>query len=444
VRVAFYTKDGSALAWSRRLLDEGCEVLVYIPKSKHGNSGKGLVPITNSKDTWKAWGSQKPDTLFFFDQTDDGDFAESLRAAGKLVINSGVFMDRLEKDREFGEKIAASIGMKLPPSKSFPTISAAIAFLETNPKQQAGDGGWAWKPNRNLGSAATFVGKTAAEVTEFLGYAQRTWGDNVSCILQEKIAGVALSTARWFNGAKWASPVEATLEKKKFLNGEKGPATGCALNLIWFYQTDTPRVAKECKLAELEAELLKRKAPPGLYDINSIVDHRGAWFLEWTPRLGIDSELTSQRGISSLSGFLYALATGGETMKFFDRSFCYTAVRLSVPPYPTEDKLAPELTAALNVPVRGADGLWDKFFVMAGVELTKDGLQVADPFGIVGVACVRGRSLKQMCDKIYSYLDKQLRIANLQYRTDAYEVIKKDLLSMAATGWESTPVLKVS
>jgi phosphoribosylamine-glycine ligase len=443
MRVAFYTKDGSAVAWARRLHDEGCEVLTYIPKGKHGITGHGLIAITNSKETWVAWGKQQKDTIFLFDQTDDGKFADALKASGCTVINSGSFMDKLENDRIFGEDIARRIGMKLPPSKSFPTIAAAVAFLSTNPKQKAGDGGWAWKPNRNLGSSATFVGKTAQEVIEFLGYAQRTWGDNVSCILQEKIKGVSLSTARWWDGQKWASPVEATLEKKKFLNDEKGPATGCSLNLIWFYADEWPRIAKECHLAELAVELKANKAPPGLYDINCIVDHRGAWFLEWTPRLGIDSELTSQRGISSISGFLQALSVGADTMKYFDKSYCYASVRISVPPYPNEEKLVHELKAARNVPVWGADGLWDKFFVMAGVALTDDGLEVSDPYGMVGICLTKGRSLKRMYDRIYAYLNDELRIPNLQYRTDAYEVLKKDITAMASTGWETTPVLRI-
>jgi len=445
MRVAFYTEGGQcAISWARRLLDEGCEVLVYNKAKEAKDVGRGLIPLTGSIETWKVWGKQKPDTIFFFDQSGAGKLADELRNSGCRVVNSGSFMDRLEKDREFGEKIAAKIGMKLPPSQPFPTIAAAIAFLQTNPKQEAGDGGWAWKPNRQLGSNATFVGKTSAEVIEFLGYAQRTWGDSVSCILQEKIAGVPLSTARWFNGTTWASPVQATLENKKFMNDDKGPATGCSLNLVWFYENDEPRIAKECHYTELAAVLMRLRAPAGLYDINAIVDHRGAWFLEWTPRLGIDSELTSQRGIRSLSKFIHALATGGDTLQYFNRSHCYMAVRVSVPPYPAEEADVDKLKAGLDVPIYGADGLWDKFFVMMGVKLTPEGLQTAEPYGFVGVICTRGRSLKRMCDKIYEYLDEQLRIPNLQYRTDAYEAVKKDLLKMASTGWESTSILKVN
>jgi hypothetical protein len=227
------------------------------------------------------------------------------------------------------------------------------------------------------------------------------------------------------------------------MNGEKGPATGCSLNLIWFYREKYPRIAAECHFEELGAWLRSKNAAPGLYDINAIVNAQGAWFLEWTPRLGIDSELTSQRAVTNLGEFIHALATGGEVEHMFDIDQVYCAVRLSVPPYPCEDKLVSGMKTALDVPVRGADGIWDKHFVAAGVAIGKTGLEIADPYGMVGIAMASGTSLKKCYDKVYAFLDKKLRISNLQYRTDAYDAVKKDLDEMKKAGWKSTSVLRM-
>jgi len=445
MRVAFYSHEASAIAWARRLHDEGCDVLVYNEAQHAKKIGSGIVHLSPSKDTWLKWGLSDATTIFFFDDSSNdagAELAERLRRAGRRVIGAGKFMHRLEKDRAFGEQLARSVGILCPPTKEFSDISSVVAFLKTNPRQEFGDGGWAWKPNKSLGCSSTFVSKGNDDMLEFLSYAQRMWGNSVSCIIQERIPGVALSTGRWFNGKSFVGPYEGTIEEKKAWDGDKGPATGCSLCLVWFYK-GTPRVAEACKFAQLEALFRKNNAPPGLYDINAIVDKRGAWFLEWTPRLGIDSELNSQRGIRSLSQFLDNLESGKDVSALFNDRRCYTSVRVSVPPYPCDEEGVKDLKSALKVPVLGADGLWDKHFVMSGIALEKHGLEVVDPCGIVGVALADGTSLPGMCKRIYEYLKDGLRIANVQYRTDAYDIIKKDLVDMAKNGWTSTPVLRI-
>ena len=448
MRFAYYTVEGSTLSWQRRLLDEGHEVLVFFGKGKDGNPipqkgvGAGLVPVETSRERWIRWGSERADTIWFFDGSGAGKFAELLRRSGKLVVGGGEFCDRLENDRPFGEKFAAQAGVMIPPTKEFSSVSAAIAFLEKNPKQQFGDGGWAWKSNTYLEASATFVGKDSKEVIEYLKYVMSRFRDGISCILQEKIDGVALSTAQWWNGRAFVGPLEGTLEKKKFMCGEKGPATGCSLNLVWFYP-DAPPIARTLRWDGVGQQLLKNNAPPGLYDINAIVNDDGAYFLEWTPRLGIDSEPTSQRGIVNLGQFLYNLATGRDVEQLFIKDRAYCAVRISVPPYPTESKGVEDLKTAEHVPIWGADGLWQGHFVAAGVAQGPNGLEVADPYGFVGNVLASGTNLKTMFDEVYSYLDKELRIPNLQYRKDAYEAISKDIEEMAEMGWETTPILEV-
>ena len=414
MRFAICTIEGSTLAWWRRLKDEGHDVLVYHYPDKNGpgahrNVGVGLVPIASSREAWVRWGAADNDTVWFFDCTGAGDFAESLRASGKMVVGGGKLPDRLETDREFGEKMAEKCGVLMPPSKTFTTITAAIEFLKSNPQQQYGDGGWAWKSSTYLEASATFVGKTSTDVIEYLEYARSRFRDNVTCVLQEKIDGVALSTAQWFNGRAWVGPVEATLEKKKFMNGEKGPATGCSLNTIWFYNDKNPKVCQALNWDAIGAMLREKNAPPGLYDINAIVNRRGAWFLEWTPRLGIDSELTSQRAIANLGEFLHALAVGGAVDDMFATHTAYHAVRLSVPPYPNEAKGVEKLKSAGGVMVNGADGLWKRHFVGVGLAKGEHGLEVADPYGFVGVVVSEDVSLRDGYEAIYNYIDKKLR-----------------------------------
>lgn len=442
MRFAFYSVEGSTLSWQRRLVDEGCEVYVYQEKWHNRKIGVGLVNIAPSLDSWLSWGLRDANTIWFFDCTDAGELADRLRMRGCWVIGGGALMDRLEKDRPFGQRFAERCGVQQPPTQAFGTVGASLDFIKRNPRQQLGDGGWAWKPNRDLGASTTYVGD-AQEVIEFL---ERVilpkYGDRVSNIVQERIPGVALSTARWWNGRRFAGPYEGTLEKKKLLNGEKGPATGCSLNMVWFYREEEPRIAADLRWPAIEVQMRADGAPPGLYDINAIATPKGAFFLEWTPRLGIDSELTSQRGIANLSEFLYRLVRGGEVADLFNIDRIYAAVRLSVPPYPLEDDAVKSLQVAQQIPISGADGLWEKHFVAVGVGRGRKGLEVADPYGFVGVALAAGTTLEGAYGSVYSFLDKRLKVPNLQYRTDGAQAVGKDVAEMEKAGYFTTVALE--
>ena len=69
-------------------------------------------------------------------------------------------------------------------------------------------------------------------------------------------------------------------------------------------------------LADMQARRLK--LPPDQRPaFDAVVNKQGAYFLEWTPRLGIDSELLSQRAITNLSELLVRLAHGRDVEDLF-------------------------------------------------------------------------------------------------------------------------------
>lgn len=431
------------LSWARRLHDEGNEVLFFAKKDRKGLIGKNIVPTTNSYAKWQAWGLMDPATIFFFDQTSNGEAADRLRKMGKLVIGAGAFMDRLELDRKWGSDMAEKCGIAIPPTKCFSSITQTIEYLKTNPRQEFGDGGWAWKPDRDIGCDATLVAKDSQAIIDHVLQIRRRFGDNLKCILQEKIDGVAVSTAHWWNGMSWVGPYEGTIENKKFMDKNLGPATGCSLNVVWFYREEQPAIGEQLHFTNLAATFRKNDAPPGLYDINCILDGRAAWFLEWTPRMGIDSELTSQRGISNLGQFLYSLIHGKDVDSFFNLDQAYFDVRLTIPPYPNNIEAEGYKSPALEVPIRGEDGLWKDMFVCASLAFDNEkGLHCADPYGMIGSCVMAGNSLKKTYDKMYTWIKDNLKVPDLQYRTDAVKTIQDDLDKLAEFGWETSKALK--
>lgn len=443
MRIAFHCSYTPTLCWSRRFLDEGSEVLVYLKGDVTNRSGEGIVPVTHSQEQWLAWGAMDPNTIYFFDMSKSGELADRLRKAGRLVVNGGTFQDRLEFDREWGEEFAKKQGIQAPPTLTFNSISEVINFLRTNPKQKFGDGGWAWKASKDLGCDTTLVGKDSQQVIDHVEHIRRRFSDSVKCILQEKIDGVAVSTARWWNGITWVGPYQGTIENKKFMDGNLGPATGCSFDVVWFYWDDVPYVAECLKWEQLGDAFRKQNAGPGLYDINAILNKQGAWFLEWTPRLGVDSEITSQRGISNLSQFIENLVNGKDVEKFFNRKLAYFDVALSVPPYPMQDCQKGYKSPAPGIPIRGIDGLWDKNFVMGGMYHDKEsGFCVGEPTGNLGYAVASGNSMKKVYEKLYTWVKENLIIPDLQYRTDAAKVLQDDVDKMKSFGFDTCPALR--
>jgi hypothetical protein len=227
------------------------------------------------------------------------------------------------------------------------------------------------------------------------------------------------------------------------MNGDIGPATGCSFNTVWFYEEIEPEIARHLKYKELEGVFRSKNAPPGLYDINAILNNEGAWFLEWTPRLGYDSEMTSQRGISNLSELLWKVVTGRDIDHLYDKSTAYHGINISVPPYPNAVERNDEESPALGTTVYGIDGTWDKYFVASGIAHDKEGgYTVENAHGYVGVVVTDNPSLEEGFDDILDYIKEELKVQNLQYRTDAADNINKDLKEMKKFGWKTSRIIK--
>ena len=313
MRFGFYSSERSTLFAWRRLQDEGHEVAIYHApederdeKSPNRLIGKGFVKIVTSIRALCEFVG--PGGVIVFDGSKGGEVADKMREKGYLVLCGGTFQHKLEGDREYGMNIAKEAGIVLPPHTGFKTISAAISFVRKHPEKKL-----YFKSDRSLECDATRNAKTTLGMVQYLQWMRERFGDNIPCMLQEKVEGIALSTGFYYNGTSIVGPLEGTLEHKKYLNGDLGPSTGCIFNVVWFYDTMTPRIARELHLDKIEQIFRREKAPPGLYDINAIIPKGGGapYFLEWTPRFGYDSEPTAQLLLSgTLAELYYGVASG--------------------------------------------------------------------------------------------------------------------------------------
>lgn len=430
MRIGIVSEWGCSLSWWARLADEGHDVLVYTPKHK---VGAGIVSTCGSYDYLVAWVKEgAPQAMVLFDASGMGDKADELRARGIPIVGGGSFCDRLEKDRTYGFRIASEAGSELPPYVSFTSIAEGIKYA-----QQLGPVGTYFKSDSYLDSDATHSADTGDDLQEYLEKIRRRYGDHRKFIIQKKIDGVPLSTARWWNGSHWASPFMATYENKKFMNDDVGSATGCAVNALHFYKEEAPAIAEALSWDGLTTLFRQEHAPPGVYDMNAIVTPNGeAYFLEWTPRLGYDSEMTSGRLIPDLGQWLWGMAVGCDPgMPSFDLAF---GLRLTVPPYPWEDGHADDKHAAVGVEVPVTGSLWSEEFIGYQLRAAQEGggCEVATPEGIVGLAYAQGGDVEDLSDDAVEWA-KDFKVSKLAYRTDGGKRLKQDALAVREAGFDT-------
>lgn len=444
MRFGFLLKDAETLwAW-RRLQDEGHEVVVYQPpKADHSphktiHNGDGLVErVTSLKEFTDFVGSKG---VIVWEDNCAYELADRLRDSGFNVFGGGTFCKKLEYNRAYGQKLAAAAGVRVPPSTAFGTISEAQAYVKSHPSKT-----YYFKPDDPLDSDATCSAKTSAGMYLYLGWMKERFGNNIRNVLQEKIEGVALSTAWYWNGKVIVGPIEGTIEHKKYMNDEKGPSTGCCFNVVWFYENPEPYVYEALNLEKVAEVFRKEKAPAGMYDINAIIDEQGqAWFLEWTPRFGYDSEPTAQLLISDLGKVYHGMATGTleELPVTTAESGSAYAFRLSVPPYPwehSEDMGGKNSCVGIPVPIKASSSLY-KGFIGYSLCLDKGVLKVSAPDGIIGIAGTAGTDLEKM-HKYCLQVAKSLDVPSLGYRTDGNKVLADDLKAVRQSGVDDVPRL---
>ena len=441
MRVAIASEFGCSLSWAARLQDEGCDVLLYVnPGKGRGRGadiihvGEGIIEKEQDYERFIAWAQEGQNsldpTLVLFDATGMGQRADDARKMGLHVIGGGSFMDKLEHDREFGFRIAEEAGCELPPYEQFNSLSGIESWA-----QSIGDTACYFKTDKFIGAdVGTYGAKDGEGLARHMAALKKTTPDRLKCIVQKKIDGVALSTGRWWNGSRWTGPYEFTIEKKKFMNGEVGPSTGASLNAVWYW--DDPVIAEALGWENLASAFRRYEAPPGLYDMNAVIAKEDGvpYFLEWTPRLGYDSEPTSMRLCDSLSDMLWNIATDqGQSSLSTDLAYSF---RLTLPPYPWEHTDWADKQTCVGQPIHGTDGLWDGNFIAYQLRVLDDTLQVAAPEGIVGLSLAVGDSLPELHQECIEFA-KSLEPGSLQYRTDGDKAVAKDAAELKDAGFTS-------
>lgn len=329
MKVLFISNDliGGNLAYL--LKKEGHDVKLYVKERARRVNFLGMVPQTTEWKKELNWVGKEG--LIVFDDAGYGKIQDSLRAKGYTVFGGSELGEKLETDREYGQKIFAENGLQTAVLKDFKSLRAAIQFVKDNPRA------WVIKQNDDAPKNVNYVGELpdGSDIVDMLESYRKTpeLRKKIKRItLHERVFGVEIGVGRYFNGKKWLGPIEMNIEHKKFLAGDIGPTTSEMGTLAWYDDNDNnPLFQKAIKPFE---KFLQEVDFRGDFEINCIVNKDGIFPLEATSRMGSPIiHLQSEIHESPWGEFLHAVASGKDYDLKWKRGVGLV-VLVAVPPFP--------------------------------------------------------------------------------------------------------------
>jgi phosphoribosylamine-glycine ligase len=409
-------------AWfSLQLEEEGHDVDIWL-MDHYNEYSSVLGGIVNTP--LKAMPVFSNYDLVLFDLTGRPKTAEAVRDKGIPIIGDGDFNTEIEEDRLLGIQIMQQCEIGVPFYETFNDIGDAKKFIKKTNKT------FVFKPNGGQGqdTATTYVSKGPEDLLQYLDKLSGTT-KGVEFILQEVVQGTEISTEAWFNGEDFYL-INGTLEEKKFMDGGRGPNTGCSGNLVWIYDTINPPYVFREGLGKMR-DFLREYNYRGMIDLNTIVSDIKLYGLEWTPRFGYDASATLYSCLENVGDFLGAIATGSRVTPQITNTFA-ASIRISIPPYPTEIKdHHPE-----GVPIEGLEDadITKNCFLYDCCLDRRDSFVTAGMSGLVCVPIQASVSIEAAFAGVAGRI-KNIHIPDMQYRNDIEESTTRRYNILARQGW---------
>jgi phosphoribosylamine--glycine ligase len=401
------------------LSQEGHDVSMVVKEERYAEALKGLVTVMPGSEVYAA---EKYD-MVVMDSTGMGETADEAREQVPTLGGSEL-ADRLEEDRLYALDFMVRCGLTVSPYESFDNPSDGIRHIKKRNKRLV------FKPfGEQSDKATTYVAKSPEDMLRYFDVLFRS-AKVKEYILQDFVEGIEASTEVYVNSTGYYA-LNGTLELKKFMNGNLGPNTGCAASLVWMYKKETPLFQKGLKKC---IEPLQEMGYVGPIDLNTISNAEGTWALEFTPRIGYDSEALLSRLLPiGLGDFFYAIANEEVPPDLTAKHPFCASVRVSIPPYPAE--MLPDKFYKAGVPIEGLTGKdLDRWFIY---DIRKRGesdeLESAGLCGWLGSPLSVGDTLGAAFDGAYESI-KSICVPDIQYRTDACDCIAKRYWALRENG----------
>lgn len=418
MNILFISTDLLAGNLAVLMKNEGHNVKLYIQDHDRRDNLTNLVDKTTNWQKELKWVGK--DGLIVFDFVGYGPLQERLRKWGYSVAGGSRLADEFEDDREYSHKLFEKYGLKSLPHIRFDSIENAIKHIEDNPKP------WVIKQHSHASKSINFVG-SASDGKDVIATLENYvkvhhYKEYTPVFLQERIDGVEIGVGRYFNGTDWVGPIEMNIEYKKFFPGDLGPNTGEMGTVAWYDDNESNKLFKE--VLEPLKPYLKEIDFRGDIDINCIVNDKGAFPLEATPRFGSPIvHLQSEIHQSPWSEFLKAVADGKQYNLKWKKGYG-VVIMIAAGPMPYLTKIRGVSSKGMRVYFDNVSDNEFEHIHFEEVSVHKnpegDEFYVSDSRGFIMYVTAVEKTVQEAREKVYG-IAKKISIPKSFYRNDIGE-----------------------
>jgi phosphoribosylamine--glycine ligase len=395
-----------------RLIEEGHEVKAFAGDPIAEDTLKGLVPRTPDWRAELGWIREAgPDGIVLFENVAEGRGAiqDALRRDGFNVIGGSAFGDRLENDRAFAQGILASLGLPVAGTWDFEDAAAGDRFIAENP------GRYVLKFNGpDFAANDNYVGQLADGRDVRAVLAAKLRGRKAGFVLMEHVDGIEMGVGAYFDGERFLDPPCLDWEHKRFFPGDMGELTGEMGTVVTY---DRARRFFKRTLARL-APLLAEHGHVGYLNLNTIVNARGVWPLEFAARFTYPGYMLLDPLQEISWGELFRTMAHRTSPRFAVRPGFSLCIVLTTPPFPYTRK---QVTGSVGLPVLFDDPLTEEdranlHYGEIGLDETGT-LVTSGLYGWTLVVTGVGQTIAAAKDKAYRLAGRAFA-PNLRYRLD--------------------------
>lgn len=412
---------------------EGHEVKVAVSEPDAQGTLAGLVTRApdwrNELDWVRAAGAEG---VILFESVSEGFGAEqdALRRDGLNVIGGSSYGDRLENDRAYAQAVLAEIGFPAGHVWEFGDAADALAFIAGRPARYV-----LKYSGSDHASSDNYVGQLSdgRDVTAMLVTKREAKGADLDrFILMDFIEGIEMGVGAYFDGAHFLTPACLDWEHKRFFAGDLGELTGEMGTVVTFDRTD--RFFRST-LAKME-ERLRNNGYVGYINLNTIVNERGIWPLEFTCRFGYPGFAILSPLQETPWGELFRSMVTRSRAAFRTRSGFCTGLVLTTPPFPYTRK---QVREPVGLPVLFEGAADPRHYHFGEVGLDPAGqLVTSGLYGWTMVVTGTGETILESQQGAYRRA-REVTIPNMRYRLDIGDrLINGDYKTLEQFGLFST------
>ena len=414
-----------------RLKQDGHEVRVFMSDDDSAGVMEGMLEFTKDWRKELDWIREAgQDGIILFETASAGLLQDELRRDGFNVVGGSALGDRLEGEREFGQRVLRDVGLQTAATELFTDFDEAVAFVRRSP------GRYVFKLNGSgWSSTRSYVGQmdNGEDMIALLAATRDTWtlDETPNFILMEYITGVEVGVGAFFNGQRFLSPSNLDWEHKRFFPGDIGELTGEMGTVVTYRGAEK---LFDATLARV-APLLRDSGYCGYINLNTIVNEDGVWPLEFTCRFGYPGFPILDSLHDESWGEIFAAMTGTSHSTIRTKDGYSVGVVLTVPSFPYSDGYA-ELGKGMPICFRDSLSIVDADSLHYGEVAIRNGqLVTAGMIGYIMVVTGLGESVDEARRASYNRVEKVV-IPNCRYRNDiGLRLIDRDFDTMKRLGW---------